>query len=63
MNIFVPKEEHSRNVALINLKAACLGLGTVSKQHSDFTGFVSKRLATDFVYTKEDVVEQLFKTA
>ncbi len=57
MNIFVSKEEHSRNVTFINLKAVCLELGTVSKQHSNFTAFVNKGLATDVVYTKKDVVE------
>lgn len=37
-------------------------MNSVSQQHSDFTEFVSKGLKADFVYTKEDVVHQLFKT-
>jgi len=37
-------------------------MNSASQQHSDFTEFVSKGLKADVVYTKEDVVQQLFKT-
>lgn len=37
-------------------------MNSVTQQHSDFTEFVSRGLEKDFVYTKEDVVSQLFRT-
>lgn len=37
-------------------------LNSVSQQHNNFVDFVNKGLKKDFIYTKENIVEQLFKT-
>lgn len=51
-----------QNVESQSKKAINKLINSVSRQHQDFEEFVNKGLEKDIVYTKEEVVGQLFRT-